>query len=213
MGAGAVFLNYGMESAVKQKGESMKSRSLLLPLTSGFGILVILIAILGVGAIRRARAIYNEMESTQDAYLQSEATRRDIATDMYLAGILVRDYLLDPSPQNAPKHRQQLLDIRSSLQQSLDELSQQLGDVKSPSLPRLQSEVQSYWDSLDPIFEWTPQEKAERSWYFLRHGVFPHRQAVVDLAHEMAKLNQENLEREGERNRESQRVLHQSSTG
>jgi hypothetical protein len=54
------------------------------------------------------------MENTQDA-LQSEAARRDIATDMYLAGTLVRDYLLDPSPQNVPQHRQQLLEIRSSL--------------------------------------------------------------------------------------------------
>ena len=186
----------------------MKSRSLLVPLGLGFGVLVILIAVLGVGAIRRARAIYNEMESTQDAYLQSEAARRDIAADMYRAEILVRDYLLDPSPLNAPQHRQQLLDIRASLQQRLDNLPQQLGEVKSPSLPRLQSEVQSYWDSLDPIFDWTPQEKADRSWYFLRHGVFPHRQAVVDLAREMAKLNQENLARERERNRESQRVLH-----
>ena len=186
----------------------MKSRSLLVPLALGFGTLVVLIAILGVGAIRRARAIYNEMESTQDAYLQSEAARRDIATDMYLSGILVRDYLLDPSPQNAPQHRQQLLEIRSSLQQRLDQLPQQLGDLKSPSLPRLQSEVQSYWDSLDPIFDWTPQEKADRSWYFLRHKVFPHRQAVMDLAREMAKLNHENLDRERQRNRESQQVLH-----
>jgi len=186
----------------------MKSRSLLLPLILGFGTLVVLIAVLGVGAIRRARAIYDVMETTQDVYLQSEATRRDIATDMYLAGILVRDYLLDPSPQNGPQHRQQLLELRSSLQQRLDQLPQQLGDVKSPSLPRLQSEVQSYWESLDPIFDWTPQEKAERSWYFLRHGVFPHRQAVVDLAREMAKLNQENLDRERQRNRESQQVLH-----
>jgi signal transduction histidine kinase len=191
----------------------MKPRSLLVPLALGFGTLVVLIAILGIGAIRRARAIYDEMENTQDAYLQSEAARRDIATDMYLSGILVRDYLLDPSPQNAPQHRQQLLEIRSSLQQRLDQLPQQLGDVKSPSLPRLQSEVQSYWDSLDPIFDWTPQEKADRSWYFLRHKVFPHRQAVVDLAHEMAKLNQENLARERQRNRESQRVLHRFLNG
>lgn len=186
----------------------MRSRSLLLPLVMGFGTLVVLIAVLGVGAIRRARAIYDEMEATQDLYLQSESSRRDIATDMYLAGILVRDYLLDPSPRNAPQHRQQLLEIRSSLQQRLDQLPPHIGDAQSPTLPRLQAEVQNYWDSLDPIFDWTPQEKAERSWYFLRHNVFPHRQAVTDLAREMSKLNQENLERERERNRESQRVLH-----
>ena len=53
------------EKAVAQKEYSMKTRSLLLPLVLGFGTLVVLIGILGVGAIRRARAIYNEMETTR----------------------------------------------------------------------------------------------------------------------------------------------------
>jgi hypothetical protein len=147
------------------------------------------------------------MESVQSAYLQTETFRRDIATDMYLADILVRDYLLDPSPQNAPLHRQQLLEIRSSLQKRLDVLATRMAESDSPRLERLQSEVQGYWDSLDPIFAWTPQEKAERSWSFLRHNVLPRRQAVVDLAREMAKLNRDNLERERARTRDSQQVL------
>ena len=80
--------------------QAIRSRSSFV-LALGFGTLIALIAILGIGAIRRARAIYNEMEGVQSAYLQTETFRRDIATDMYLADILVRDYLLDPSPQNA----------------------------------------------------------------------------------------------------------------
>jgi signal transduction histidine kinase len=186
--------------------QAIKSRSSFV-LALGFGTLIALIAILGIGAIRRARAIYNEMESVQSAYLQTETFRRDIATDMYLADILVRDYLLDPSPQNAPLHRQQLLEIRSSLQKRLDVLATRMAESDSPRLERLQTEVQGYWDSLDPIFAWTPQEKAERSWSFLRHNVLPRRQAVVDLAREMAKLNRDNLERERERTRDSQQVL------
>src|SRR5689334_10551353 len=102
--------------------QAILSRSYFV-LALGFGTLIALIAILSVGAIRRAQGIYSEMESTQDAYLQAESFRRDIATDMYLADILVRDYLLDPSPQNAPLHRQQLLEIRSSLQTRLDQLA------------------------------------------------------------------------------------------
>lgn len=186
--------------------EAIKSGSSFV-LAAGFGTLIALIAILGVGAIRRAAAIYSEMEATQDAYLQNETFRRDIATDMYLADILVRDYLLDPSPQNAPLHRQQLLEIRSSLQQRLDKLADVMADSDSPRLERLQSEVQKYWDSLDPIFDWTVQEKAERSWSFLRHNVLPRRQAVMDLAREIAKLNRENLAREQQRIGNSQRTL------
>lgn len=184
----------------------MKSRS-SLALAFGFGTLIVLIAVLGFGAIRRARAIYIEMESTQQTYLEAESFRRDIATDMYLADILVRDYLLDPSPQAAPLHRQQLLEIRNSLQERMDLLGQRMGESDTRGLARLQTEVQAYWDSLDPIFDWTPQDKAALSWSFLRHKVLPRRQAVMDLAREVAKLNTENLNRERQRIRQSQNVL------
>ncbi len=185
----------------------IRSRSSFV-LALGFSTLIILIGALGFGAIRRASAIYREMESTQQTYLEAESFRRDIAADMYLADILVRDYLLDPSPQSAPEHRQQLLEIRSSLQERMDTLEQRMGESGSHGLTRLQAEVQAYWDSLDPIFEWTPQEKAALSWSFLRHKVLPRRKAVMELAREVAKLNKENLEKERRRIRESQDVLH-----
>jgi hypothetical protein len=137
----------------------MKSRSSLI-LAFGFGTLIVLIAVLGFGAIRRARAIYSEMESTQRAYLAAESFRRDIAADMYLADILVRDYLLDPSPQAAPMHRKQLIEIRDSLQRRMDLLAQYIGANDTHGLSRLQVQVQDYWDSLDPIFEWTLQQKS-----------------------------------------------------
>jgi signal transduction histidine kinase len=162
---------------------------------------------LGVGGLRRAATNYSEMEKTQNAYLQTEGVRRDIAADMYLAEILVRDYLLDPSPHNAPMHRQQLLEIRSSLQQRVEQLSGNMQEWSSPGLERLQDEVQAYWDSLDPIFDWTQEEKAQRGWLFLRKKVFPRRQAVVELAREVSRLNRENLLRERERIANSQRTL------
>lgn len=183
----------------------MRSRSSLV-LAIGFGILVVLIAVLGFGALERARQIYREMEVTQNTYLANEAFRRDVAADMYLADILVRDYLLDPSRENAPMHKQQLVAIRSSLQSRLDVLSQNLGDADASGLPRLQQEVQAYWDSLDPIFEWTPQQKTELSWSFLRHNVLPHRKAIMDLAREIARANTLNLEHERDRIKNSQVV-------
>ncbi|HYD16757.1 MAG TPA: sensor histidine kinase [Candidatus Nanoarchaeia archaeon] len=184
----------------------VKSRSFFV-VALGFATLIALNAILGLGAVRRARTIYSEMEKTQNAYLQTEGVRRDIAADLYLSDILVRDYLLDPSPQNAPMHRQQLLEIRSSLQQRVDRLSTTVQEVQSPGLERLQEEVEAYWDSLDPMFEWTPEEKAQKSWLFLRRKVLPRRQAVVELSREVSRLNRENLGKERERIAESQKLL------
>src|SRR5581483_2428711 len=173
-------------------------------LVLGFGTLVALIAFLGLGPMRRARDINKEMEATQESYLQAESFRAGIASDMYLADILVRDYLLDPSPQNAPVHRKQLLELRSSLQQRLDQLATRLSDSTNDGLARLQEAVQEYWDSLDPMFDWSPQERAERSWSVLRHNVLPHRQAVVALAREIANANKENSDRERQRIKASQ---------
>ena len=184
----------------------MRSRSSVV-LAIGFGILIVLIAVLGFGTIRRAKGIYREMERTQESYLRTEGFRRDIAADMYLADILVRDYLLDPSPENVRAHREQLLSIRASLQERMDSLSSQLGESYTPGLKQLQEEVQGYWDSLDPIFEWTTKDKADLSWGFLRHKVFPRREAVVKLAREIARINRENLQAEQARIRQSQQTL------
>jgi signal transduction histidine kinase len=185
----------------------MKSRSSFV-LAIGFSILVILIAVLGFGAIRRADSIYAQVQSAQESYLRNEAFRRGIVTDLYLADILVRDYLLDASSQNVQKVLDDLLTTRNSLQQRLDHLSELVGEIDSPRLTRMQEEVEGYWESLNPIFEWTPLEKALQGSGFLRRKVLPRRQAVVDLAREMARINDENLRSARERLQASQQVLH-----
>ena len=114
----------------------MNSRSSLFVLAVGFGILLVLIATLGFGAVERTDTIYREMQAAQDSYSRTETFRRGVVLDMYLADILVRDYLLDPSPQNAPSHRQELLPIRDSLQDRLNQLSGWIPENDSPRLQR-----------------------------------------------------------------------------
>jgi len=185
----------------------MKSSSSFV-LFIGFGALIIVTAVLGIGATRRADAIYRDMRIAQETYSQTESFRRGIATDMYLADILVRDYLMDPTPQSVPRHRMELVAIRDSLQQRLDQLSSFIPEDNNSRIELLQAEVEAYWDSLDPIFEWTAKEKANRSWAFLARRVLPRREAVVSLAKEMANLNNEVLQRERQKLENSQKVLH-----
>jgi len=185
----------------------MKSSSSFV-LFIGFGALIIVTAVLGIGATRRADAIYRDMRIAQETYSQTESFRRGIATDMYLADILVRDYLMDPTPESVPRHRMELVAIRDSLQQRLDQLSSFIPEENNSRIELLQAEVEAYWDSLDPIFEWTAKEKANRSWAFLARRVLPRREAVVSLAKEMANLNNEVLQRERQKLENSQKVLH-----
>jgi signal transduction histidine kinase len=183
----------------------MGSRSSVV-LIIGFGILIVLIGVLGIGAVRRASSIYHELQMAQDAYLRGEEFRRGFVADMYLSDILVRDYLLDPSPETAEARRKDVEAMRDSLQERLDNFSSSASDP-APQLRKFQDEVQAYWESLDPIFEWTPKQKAERTWIFLARRVLPRREAVVSLARELSRLNKETLERERKRIENTQAVL------
>src|SRR5688572_6094381 len=184
----------------------MNARSSVV-LALGFGVLIALIAALGIGAIQRASIMYSELQTSHDAYLQTEALCRGIATDMYSAGVLVRDYLLDSNPANLRDHRSELIAKREAIQSQLDMLSDRIDAAEKPRVDRLQMEAQAYWASLDPMFDWTATEKAERSWIFLARRVLPHRDAVVNLSRELALINNNTLQQERERLRLSQESL------
>ena len=184
----------------------MRSRSWLV-LSIGFGTLILLIGLLGFGAMRRAQALHDEMVAAHDAYLETDAVLREIPADLYLGGILIRDYLLDPSHLLAPSYREQLLARRSSIQQRLDLLAQRLGKEEPARLQQLQTELQAYWDSMDPILDWSPEEKAALSRVFLRQQVLPRREAVVALAREISEINAANLRKEQGRLKGSQQLF------
>ncbi|HZT30364.1 MAG TPA: ATP-binding protein [Bryobacteraceae bacterium] len=184
----------------------MRSRSWLV-LSVGFGTLILLIGLLGFGAMRRAQALHNETAAAHDAYLQTDAALREIPADLYLSGILIRDYLLDPSHLMAPAYREELLTMRSSIQQRLDLLAQRIGEGERARLRQLRTELEAYWESMEPILAWSPQEKAALSSVFLRRQVLRRREAVVALAREISEINAANLRKEQQRLRGSQQLF------
>lgn len=157
----------------------------------GFGALLFLIGILGIGAIRRANEVYEQMINAQLAYEEVDEALRDLPADLHLTGILVRDYALDPAAAAAPLYKEQLTKEQQRIERDLTRLSM-LSTVQKEKLERLQKEIQAYADSLDPILGWSPQEKYARSFEVIR-GTLPKRQAIVDLAQELRTLNAQTL--------------------
>ena len=184
----------------------MRTRSWWV-LYGGFGSLVILIAVLGVAAMRRARLVHSETISTHDAYLKADLVVRELPADLHRSGVLVRDYLLDPSPFLGPDYRQQLERQETAIQQKLELLRMLLPRDQAPRLAKLKAEVSAYWKSLDPMFEWTPEQKTWTSRSFLRDEVLPRRNAVMQLAAEISSINSANMAAEQRRLQESQDVF------
>ncbi|MBI5283402.1 MAG: MCP four helix bundle domain-containing protein [Candidatus Solibacter usitatus] len=185
----------------------MGSRSWLI-LSLGFGTLILLIALLGFGAMRRAQNLHEQAMSAHVAYLQTDTVLREIPADLYMSGILIRDYLLDPSPTTAPEYQEELVSLHSSIRQRLDLLAQRLGSgEETTSLRQLRTELEAYWKSVDPILTWSPQDKLAFSRMFLRQEVLPRREAVVALAREISEINAANLRKEQRRLQGSQELF------
>lgn len=181
----------------------MRSRS-LLALLIGFGTLIGLIVLLGLGAKRRAKAIYAESTATHEAYLRADAIVRDLPADLHFSGILVRDYLLDPSHLRGPHYRERLQKLMAEMSENLKLLRNHLPAENLPALDHLTKEVNDYWDRLDPVFEWTPQQKSLMSAAFLQKVVVFRRDSVVKLAQQLSQLNLESLATEQSRLQKSE---------
>jgi len=163
--------------------------------------------VLGYGGFRRAERIYHEVAAIHEAYRQTASLLSDIQNDNYLSSILIRDYLLDPTPGTASEYKRELLEIRATLAKHLASLADSISHDEGKTLERLRREIDVYWDLLDPVFEWTPEEKAWRGSAFLRKRVIPHRNAILSVTHEIDDLNARNLAREQERIRINRREL------
>ena len=170
----------------------MRSRTSAV-LVLGFGSLLFLIGLLGFGTLRRVHEMHEEMNAARAAFDETERAIRDLPADIHLAGMLVRDYILDPSLTTAPHYKEQLAKEQENIEKHLARLGA-LASSEKEKVARLLGETQAYADSLDPMLNWSPQKKLSRSYGFIRENLIPRREAIVRLAQELGALNAQNIE-------------------
>ena len=159
----------------------------------GLGSLLLLIVVSMLASSRKAQEIYTQLDELNTYHHNVDAKLRRLRSDVHLSGIFVRDYLLDIERERGPEYRQRLAEFRQT----------QHGDGRGARAPwskdttirfsSLQTKLDDYWETFDPLFDWTPTEKIFRSAGFLRREVVPRREAVLTIAQEIEELNNANL--------------------
>ena len=150
----------------------MKLRSWQI-LALGFGSLVLLIVLFGLDALRRAQQSYQDVLAIYERQAHTDQALRQIKSGLYTSGIVARDFLLDRSEISAPLYRQQLRDSRKLMNETQDKLAQSAELADQKLLDELGREMDSYWASMDPIFDWTPQRDWRSAPYFSASRSFP----------------------------------------
>ena len=157
----------------------------------GLGSLVALIAFSLVTSSRKAEDIYAQMDQLNAHHQRVDANLRRLHSDVNLSGIFVRDYLLDVARERDPEYREKLTDFRRNNMATLNALEDLIG--RDDRIDGLRVRLDDYWETFDPLFDWTITEKIIKSATFLRREVVPRREAVLAIASEVEQLNNANL--------------------
>jgi len=175
-------------------------------LIAGFGGLIVLIALSGFDALNRASTITARMSQAYQNNLAVEKDLADIRSQLQTSAILVRDYLLDRSAKPLSGSPEVLQSLRKSVNEEMIRLRSRIPAEDVPSLDRMNREVQLYWSSLDPIFQWTAEEKLSKSEEFLKTRI-PRRAEILNIASRIEALNQQTLIKQRQEVEERQKEL------
>jgi signal transduction histidine kinase len=157
------------------------------------GGLLLLVAVSVLTSSRSAQDIYTQIDSLNAHHQHVEQMLRRLRSDLLLSGNYIRDYLLDTERERIPEYRQRLTELRAAHRATLDELQSVSRAEDRPRIEGLETRLNDYWETFDPLFDWTVLEKIVRSARFLRREVLPRRNAVLAIAQEIEELNNTNL--------------------
>lgn len=169
----------------------LKTRRVLL---LGFGVLLILLILSGLNAVHVLAQLQTRNESILREYLRQQQGLDKLRSSIYISGTDVRDYLLEPDPDQAEQSRRALENARA-------QVSSMLADPRSLSGPAgnhamyaaLKREIDAYWHTLDPVLSWKPQQRHRDGYRFLHDEIMPRRSSTLGIADTIASVNEQQL--------------------
>lgn len=165
----------------------VNSRVVLL---AGFGGLLLVMLFAEFDGVQALREIQSSNDEIRRDFLDRSRLLERIRADVYVSGTYVRDYLLEPESGKAEGHRYSLIETRNDMDTALAHYRALAGRDEAKPLAGLTRELTAYWKVLDPVFQWTPEQRQRDGYIFLRDEVFPRRQAMLGIADQIAALNE-----------------------
>jgi len=178
---------------VTGSGPDRQMVSTRFALLFGFGGLLAIVALAGVESLIILRQIRRDDDQIRRQFLFRNHVLNNIRSELYISGTYVRDYLLEPEPSRAETYRANLEDVRKEMESALASYAGVIEPREAKHYEALRSELAHYWETLAPILKWSPEERRNRGYPFLRDEVFPRRAAMLEVAGRIADINEEQL--------------------
>ncbi|HVW09813.1 MAG TPA: sensor histidine kinase [Bryobacteraceae bacterium] len=169
----------------------LRRRSILLALAFAS-----LLLITGGAAFAVWRGVGNaqrEVAALHQSHLEAGDALASIRANVFLSGILTRDYLLDTDPSHDERYARQFDQIRTSTERNFRKLAEsETNQPEKAAIEQLRLQVNDYWDPTQIALDWSPEEKAARRSAVLQERV-RHREEIVELATQLEDLMSANF--------------------
>jgi signal transduction histidine kinase len=166
-------------------------KGLWVPLTLGFGTLLTLTFAGAVVTLTTSFSIFDQLSSAYEKHYRVADALMRLRSDLYLAGILKRDFLLDRGENQSVSYGEQFAEIQTSAEASMKMIEGAFAEDPR-SLARLRAEVTAYMRPLREALDWEPVAAPALRTYLLRLQL-RQRTAALQMAGEIEKLNSDAL--------------------
>lgn len=155
----------------------------------GFGALLVLVALSAIAVGRRIDQVRTDVETLQKANRESDRTFGELRSSIYSMAVLLRDYVLEASEEEAADQAQAIDDLYRSTQDSYRSLTAKGIPSDRLQIQALQLAIEDYWKVVEPVLDWSPERRAEEGADYLLRQVSPKRQAAFELAAKIEDLH------------------------
>jgi signal transduction histidine kinase len=164
-----------------------------LVLIAGFGGLLVLMAFAGIDGMQALHEIQTSNDLIREDFLTRTRLLERIRADVYVSGTYVRDYLLEPEAGKAEGHRYDLLESRRDMDDAMTRYRSLLNSQEAGPFQVLTAELRDYWDLLEPVFDWSAEQRKKAGYVFLRDEVFPRRRSMLHIADQIGTINESQM--------------------
>ena len=131
-------------------------------------------------------------------FLTRNRQLEQIRSSIYLSGTYARDSLLAPEPSGARAQMVALDGLKANAEKALDDYAKSLDLEEKAPFQSLRTEIAAYWKVLDRTSAWTVQERNKFRYEFFYTELIPRRTSMLQVADQVAQLNDQALQRGNE---------------
>jgi signal transduction histidine kinase len=166
-----------------------------LVLWLGFGGLLVCIVAAATETVLSLDRVRQEEVRIRQAFGGRMTVLDQIRSQIYLSGTYVRDLLLSPDASGAEAQGARIATLEKETYAALHAYAQAVDPGERGPFQILRSEIEGYWQVLDRMMAWTPEQRGKQREAFFYDELVPRRSAMLQIADRIARANERGLSR------------------